>query len=55
MFAGAYLYGISKGLGAERSGKLACYLASKVVGQLGPRLEADFDQLRSSSELDFEF
>lgn len=55
MFAGAYLYGISSGLGVEQSGHLACYLASKVVSQLGPRLETSIDELRGSKELDFKF
>lgn len=38
MFAGAYLYGITHGMGAAASGKLATKAASKVVGQYGPRL-----------------
>jgi sugar/nucleoside kinase (ribokinase family) len=41
MFAGGFLYGISQGYSAETCGKIACFLASKVVSQLGPRLEGD--------------
>lgn len=38
MFAGSFLYAISNGLTAEDATRLACYLAGKVVSQLGPRL-----------------
>lgn len=41
MFAGGFLAGIAQGLGAEQSAKMACFLASKVVAQLGPRLKGD--------------
>lgn len=41
MFAGGFLYGIAHGLGAEDSARLAAYLASRVVSQLGPRLSGD--------------
>ncbi|MDR8393062.1 adenosine kinase [Aliifodinibius sp. S!AR15-10] len=39
MFAGAFLYGISDGLGYAASGKLASLACSKVVSQYGPRLK----------------
>lgn len=37
MFAGTFLYGITHGLGFEKSGQLANYCASKIVAQFGPR------------------
>ena len=45
MFAGAFLFGITHGLDGAAAGKLACFLASKVVAQLGPRLKVDGRQL----------
>ena len=39
MFAGAFLYGITNGLGYAGSGKLASLASSKVVSQYGPRLK----------------
>lgn len=39
MFAGAFLYGITNGMGFAASGKLASLACSKVVSQFGPRLE----------------
>lgn len=47
-FAGGFLYGITHGLSVAESGKLACFLASRVVSQLGPRLEMDLKQLVKS-------
>lgn len=41
MFAGAFLYGITHGMGLRESGRLACFLASKVVSQVGPRILGD--------------
>ncbi len=41
MFAGGFLYGVTHGMTVEASAKLACFLASKVVSQLGPRLSGD--------------
>ncbi|HQH26947.1 MAG TPA: PfkB family carbohydrate kinase, partial [Oligoflexia bacterium] len=38
MFAGGFLFGITHGLTSRDSAVLACFLASKVVSQLGPRL-----------------
>ena len=40
MFAGAFLYGITHGLGYAGAGKLASLASSKVVAQFGPRLES---------------
>ena len=39
MFAGAFLYGITNGLGYAGAGKLASLASSKVVSQYGPRLK----------------
>ena len=39
MFAGAFLYGITNGLGYAGAGKLASLASSKVVAQYGPRLQ----------------
>ena len=39
MFAGAFLYGITNGLGYAAAGKLASLASSKIVSQYGPRLE----------------
>lgn len=39
MFAGAFLYGITNGLGFANSGKLASLAGSKIVSQYGPRLK----------------
>ena len=38
MFAGAFLYGITQGIPAEKAAKAACYLSMKVITQLGARL-----------------
>ncbi len=39
MFAGAYLFGITHGLDAAQSAKLANYASMRVVAQYGPRLD----------------
>lgn len=39
MYAGAFLYGITHGLGYAGAGKLASLAGSKVVSQYGPRLK----------------
>lgn len=39
MFAGAFLYGLTHGLGYAGAGKLASLASSKVVSQYGPRLK----------------
>ena len=41
MFAGAYLYGITHGMGPARAGELAARAAAEVVGVLGARLTQD--------------
>ena len=41
MFAGAVLYCITSGLSLERGAVFGCYAASKVVGNVGPRLIKD--------------
>jgi sugar/nucleoside kinase (ribokinase family) len=45
MFAGAFLYGITHDQTAEDAARLACFLSSKVVSQLGPRLQGDVKEL----------
>lgn len=50
MFAGGFLYGITHGMSAQDSGRLACYLAGRVVSQLGPRLKEDVRTVVESRE-----
>ena len=38
MLAGAFLYGITHGVPADKAGRAACYLAMKVITQVGARL-----------------
>jgi sugar/nucleoside kinase (ribokinase family) len=38
MFAGAFLYGIINGIAPDRAARAACYLAMKVICQIGARL-----------------
>jgi sugar/nucleoside kinase (ribokinase family) len=38
MLAGAFLYGITHGVAPDRAGRAACYLAMKVITQVGARL-----------------
>jgi sugar/nucleoside kinase (ribokinase family) len=54
MFAGAFLYGITNGLGYAGAGRLASLAGSKIVSQFGPRLEwpQAQDILRSISSTD---
>ena len=51
MFAGAFLYGITHGLNAEESSKLACFMAGKIVAQLGPRFADGIDSIEGLEEL----
>jgi sugar/nucleoside kinase (ribokinase family) len=39
MLAGAFLYGITHGIGPEAATRAACFLASKVICQVGARLQ----------------
>jgi len=41
MFAGAFLYGITHGMGFAGAGKLASLAGSKIVAQYGPRLKTN--------------
>lgn len=50
IFAAAFLYGLISNLEIEETGKLACYLASKVVSQLGPRLKIDLKEVLKKKE-----
>jgi sugar/nucleoside kinase (ribokinase family) len=45
MFAGAFLYGITHGLAPDEAAHRACFLASKVITQVGARLSADVKAL----------
>jgi sugar/nucleoside kinase (ribokinase family) len=38
MLAGAFLYGITNGIAPDRAARAACYLAMKVISQVGARL-----------------
>ena len=38
MFAGAFLYGITHDVMPDRAARVACYLAMKVIAQVGARL-----------------
>jgi sugar/nucleoside kinase (ribokinase family) len=38
MFAGGFLYGITHGLPADKAARASCYLAMKVITQVGARL-----------------
>ncbi|MGL5034220.1 MAG: adenosine kinase [Microcystaceae cyanobacterium] len=41
MYAGAFLYGLTQGLGYEKAGKLASLSAAKIVTCYGPRLQTE--------------
>lgn len=51
VFAGAFLNGICQDIGARRSGNLACFLAGKVVSQLGARLKGDIRAMVRESRI----
>ena len=38
MLAGAFLYGITHGVAPDKAARAACYLAMKVITQVGARL-----------------
>jgi sugar/nucleoside kinase (ribokinase family) len=40
MYAGGLLYGLTKGLPLDRTGKIASWCAAQVVAKLGPRLDS---------------
>jgi sugar/nucleoside kinase (ribokinase family) len=44
-FAAGYLYGITHQYTEEAAGKLASYIASRIVSQVGPRYQGDIRQL----------
>lgn len=46
MYAGAFLYGITHGMSAERAGRLASYASSLVVSQHGARLQSSHTEVR---------
>ena len=50
VFAGGILYGITNNHTVPQAGRLASFLASRVVAQLGPRLQTDVKQLVASLE-----
>jgi sugar/nucleoside kinase (ribokinase family) len=39
LFAGAFMYGLSKGMSFEQAGSLASKASSQIVSQFGPRLK----------------
>lgn len=41
MFAGSFLYGITHGVPPDKAARAACYLAVKVITQIGARLHAN--------------
>ena len=45
MYAGGLLYGLSRGMSPEESGKLASYASSLVIGQVGARIIGKIDAL----------
>jgi sugar/nucleoside kinase (ribokinase family) len=45
MYAGAFLFGITNGLGAEKSGRLASLASARVVSQIGARLRDNHEEL----------
>jgi hypothetical protein len=47
MFAGAFLYGIIEKNDPYYAGKLASYLSSKVVSQLGARMNDNYDKIKN--------
>ncbi|MFI2811781.1 adenosine kinase [Microbulbifer sp. JSM ZJ756] len=51
-FAGAFIYGLNRGMGFAEAGKLACRAAARVVSQYGPRLRAgQYGDLQQEPEL----
>lgn len=47
MFAGAFMYGILYSESAEIAGNLASYSASRIVSQIGARLDEDHKEIRN--------
>jgi sugar/nucleoside kinase (ribokinase family) len=48
-YAGAFLYGITHGLGFKRAAELASQSGSAIVAQYGPRLSQDqVDKIKAS-------
>ncbi len=41
MYAGAFLYGLTQGMGAQRSGELASKASARIVTHFGPRLSKE--------------
>lgn len=48
MFLAAYLYGVSKGLDKKQALKKACCMSSKVICQIGARLQGDIKKIWNS-------
>lgn len=48
MFAGSFLYGITHGLAPADAAHRACFLSSRVISQVGARLEGDVSSLWGS-------
>lgn len=51
IFAGGFLYGYTKGYSLEKCGKIASYMASRIIGVPGVKLEAlDFNEIKKVVE-----
>lgn len=46
MFAAAYLYGLTHGWTSKDAARLGCFLAGRVVSQLGPRLSGNLREIQ---------
>ena len=55
MFAGAFLYGVTHGWDGEQAARLGCFLASRVVSQLGPRLSGNLREIHQDIIVDKSF
>lgn len=51
MFAGGFMHGLLSGLSARDSGKIACYLAGKVVSQYGARINGDLRSILDKAQI----
>ncbi len=51
IFAGGFMHGLIRGLSVESSGKIACYLAGRVVSQYGARIVGNLSEILSKSQI----
>ncbi len=48
LFAGSFLYAITRGMSVQQAGKLACFASAQLVTEFGPRLsKAGLDKVKS--------